>query len=155
MGNSLRRSAISLDTCKPTSNLLKPIPATSAEKNSAVPIIRNATRNPTAAQLPVPFVIIFLIEGKTCSLTELSTKDMKWAAGFSYAQFLKAYGCSEEKSHLKSKFSEMPPIFKYIEVSRDHMKTYAEERNNMNQPRKCLVGSMFGENIMIISPLKN
>jgi hypothetical protein len=50
-------------------------------------------------------------------------------------------------------FSEMPPIFKNIEVSRDHMKTYAEERNIMNQPRKCLVGSMFGENIMIISPL--
>jgi len=51
----------------------------------------------------------------------------------------------------------MPPIFKNIEVSRDdighHMKTYAEERNVMNQPRKCLVGSMFGEKIMIISPL--
>jgi hypothetical protein len=49
---------------------------------------------------------------------------------------------------LKSKFSEMAPIFKNIEVSRDdigdHMKTYAEERNVMNQPRKCLVGSMFG-----------
>ena len=47
----------------------------------------------------------------------------------------------------------MPPIFKNIEVSRDHMKTYTEERNAMNQPRTCLVGSMFGENIMIISPL--
>ena len=43
----------------------------------------------------------------------------------------------------------MTPIFKNIEVSRDdigdHVKTYAEERNVMNQPRKCLVGSMFGE----------
>jgi hypothetical protein len=47
----------------------------------------------------------------------------------------------------------MPPIFKNIEVSRDHMKTYAEERNVINQPPKCLVGGMFGENIMIISPL--
>ena len=59
--------------------------------------------------------------------------------------------------HLKSKFSEMSPIFKNIEVSRDytgdHMKTYAEERNVMNQPQKCLVGSMFGDKIMIISPL--
>ena len=33
------------------------------------------------------------------------------------------------------------------------MKTYAEERNVLNQPRKCLVGSMFGEKIMVISPL--
>jgi hypothetical protein len=58
---------------------------------------------------------------------------------------------------LKSKFAEMPPIFKNIEVSRDdigyHMKTYAEERNVMNQPRKCLFGSMLGEKIMVISPL--
>ena len=58
--------------------------------------------------------------------------------------------------HLKSKFSEMTPMFKNIEVSRDdigdHMKTYAQERNVMNQPRKCLIGSMFGAKIMIISP---
>ena len=51
----------------------------------------------------------------------------------------------------------MPPIFKSIEVSRDdigdHTKTYAAVRNVLNQPRKCLVGSMFGEKIMIISPL--
>jgi hypothetical protein len=44
---------------------------------------------------------------------------------------------------LKSKFAEMPPIFKNIEVPRhdigDHMLTYPEERNVMNQPRKCLV----------------
>ena len=70
MRNSLWRSAISLDTWKPTSNILKPNPATSAEKNSAVLIIRNATRNPTTTQLPVPFVVNFVIEGKTCSVTE-------------------------------------------------------------------------------------
>ena len=59
--------------------------------------------------------------------------------------------------HLNPTFAEMPPIFKNIEVTRDdigdHMKTYAEERNVMNQPRKCLIGSMFGEKIMVISPL--
>ena len=42
--------------------------------------------------------------------------------------------------HLNPTFAEMPPIFKNIEVTRDdigdHMKTYAEERNVMNQPRK-------------------
>jgi hypothetical protein len=35
----------------------------------------------------------------------------------------------------------------------DHMKTYAEERGIMNQKRKCLIGSMYGEKIMVISPL--
>ena len=73
----------------------------------------------------------------------------------------KLFGALEVDLHvpvdLKSKFAEMPLIFKNIEVSRDdigdHMKTYAEERNVMNQPRTCLVGSMFGEKIMVISPL--
>jgi DNA-directed RNA polymerase subunit RPC12/RpoP len=35
----------------------------------------------------------------------------------------------------------------------DHMKTYAEERGIMNQKRKCLIGSMYGEKIMVILPL--
>jgi hypothetical protein len=35
----------------------------------------------------------------------------------------------------------------------DHMKTYAEERNVLNQPRKSLIGSIYGEKIMVISPL--
>jgi len=56
----------------------RPIPATSAEKNSVVPILRNATRNPTTTRLPVPFVVNILIEGKACSVTGLSTKDLKW-----------------------------------------------------------------------------
>jgi hypothetical protein len=64
---------------------------------------------------------------------------------------------STTSDHLNPTFAEMPTIYKNIEVSRDdigdHMKTYAEERNVMNQPRKCLVGSMFGEKIMVISAL--
>jgi hypothetical protein len=76
VGNSLRRSAISPATWKPT-DTVTPIPATSAEKNSAVLIIRHATRNPTTMRLPVPFVVKFLIEEKTCSVTGLSTKDLK------------------------------------------------------------------------------
>jgi hypothetical protein len=79
--NSVRRREISLNTCKQTSNLLKPIPATSAEGNSTVPILRNAMRNPTTTQLPVPFVVNFLIERKTCSVTDLCTKDLKWCQG--------------------------------------------------------------------------
>jgi hypothetical protein len=51
----------------------------------------------------------------------------------------------------------MPPIFKNVEVSRDdigdHMRQYALDHDIMSQPRKSLVGSMFGEKIMVISPL--
>jgi hypothetical protein len=51
----------------------------------------------------------------------------------------------------------MPPVFKNIDVSRedigDHMKAYAEEKGIMNQKRTCLIGSMYGEKIMVISPL--
>lgn len=44
-----------------------------------------------------------------------------------------------------------------IDVSRDdigdHMKAYAEEKGIMNQKRKCLIGSMYGDKIMVVSPL--
>jgi hypothetical protein len=43
----------------------------------------------------------------------------------------------EVPDHLKGKFAEMPPVFKNTHVSRDdtkdHTKTYAEERGIMNQ----------------------
>jgi hypothetical protein len=32
------------------------------------------------------------------------------------------------------------------------MKTYAEEQGIMNQKRKCMIGSIYGEKIMVISP---
>ena len=45
---------------------------------------------------------------------------------------------------LKSKFAEMPPVFKNIDVSKDdigdHMKAYAEEKGIMNQKWTCLIG---------------
>jgi hypothetical protein len=63
----------------------------------------------------------------------------------------------EVPDHLKGKFAEMPPVFKNTHVFRDdigdHMKTYAEERGIMNQKRTCLIGSMYGEKIVVISPL--
>ena len=64
---------------------------------------------------------------------------------------------SSRPDNLKSKFAEMPPIFKYVEVSRDdigdHMRQYAVDNDIMSQPRKSLVGSIFGEKMMVISPL--
>ena len=73
----------------------------------------------------------------------------------------KLFGALEVDLHvpdkLKSKFAEMPPIFKNVEVSRDdigdHMRQYAVDHDIMSQPRKRLVGSMFGEKIMVISPM--
>jgi hypothetical protein len=73
----------------------------------------------------------------------------------------KLFGALEVDLHvpdtMKSKFTEMPPIFKNVEVSRndigDHMRQYAVDHDIMSQPRKGLVGNMFGEKIMVISPL--
>ena len=63
----------------------------------------------------------------------------------------------EVPEHLKGTFAEMSPVFKNTHVSRDdigdHMKTYAEEQGIMNQKRKCMIGSIYGEKIMVISPL--
>ena len=58
---------------------------------------------------------------------------------------------------LKPKFAEMCLIFKNIEISREdigqHMQTFAEEEKIMSQPRRSLVGSYFGEKILLASPL--
>jgi hypothetical protein len=43
---------------------------------------------------------------------------------------------------MKSKFAEMPPIFKNVEASRDdigdHMRQYTVDHDIMSQPRKSL-----------------
>jgi hypothetical protein len=63
----------------------------------------------------------------------------------------------EVPDHLKGTFVEISPVFKNTQVSRDdigdHMMTYAEEQGIMNQKRKCMIGSIYGEKIMVISPL--
>ena len=59
--------------------------------------------------------------------------------------------------HLKAKFSEMCPIFKNTEISREDigefMQAFAEEQNIMPQPRRSLIGSYFGERILLATPL--
>ena len=58
---------------------------------------------------------------------------------------------------LKSKFSEFPPIFKNVTISKndigDHMKTYCEEVGCLKQPRKSLISSYFGKDVVLTSPL--
>ena len=73
----------------------------------------------------------------------------------------KIFGCIEcdihVPEHLRDKFSEMCPVFKNTEISRDDigefMKAYAEENDIMVRPRRSLVGSMIGEKILLATPL--
>lgn len=63
----------------------------------------------------------------------------------------------EVPERLRSHFSEMTPIFKNIEVSRDDigdfMKTYAERHGLLSRPLRTLVGSYFGRRIVLATPL--
>ena len=58
---------------------------------------------------------------------------------------------------LRPYFSEMQPIFKNANVSRDdigpYMRQYAEENDIMSTPRRMLAGSYRGEKILLATPL--
>ena len=58
---------------------------------------------------------------------------------------------------LKPKFAEMCPIFKNTEISREDigefMHTFAKELNIMSHPRRSLIGSYFGDKILLATPL--
>ena len=58
---------------------------------------------------------------------------------------------------LRPYFSEMQPIFKNANVSRDdigpYMRQYAEENDIMSTPRRMLIGSYRGEKILLATPL--
>ena len=58
---------------------------------------------------------------------------------------------------LKAHFSEMPPVFKNTEISREDigpfMKAFAEDNNIMPKPRRSLIGSFFATKIMLATPL--
>jgi hypothetical protein len=58
---------------------------------------------------------------------------------------------------LKSKFSEMAPIFKNVEVGRDQlgegMKERARESGYLKRPARMLIGSLRGDRVLLASPL--
>ena len=58
---------------------------------------------------------------------------------------------------LKNHFSEMQPIFKNTSISKEDigpfMKTYADEHKSLNQPRRSLVGSYSGKQMLFATPL--
>ena len=59
--------------------------------------------------------------------------------------------------HLQPYFSDLPPIFKNTNVSRDdigeHMNKYCIENKLLAQPRRTLISSFFGKHIMLTTPL--
>lgn len=58
---------------------------------------------------------------------------------------------------LEEKFSEMAPIFKNVEVGREHlsehMRSFAEGTSFLVRPQRMLVGSLYGERILLLSEL--
>ena len=71
------------------------------------------------------------------------------------------FGCIEcdirVPPHLHDYFSEMTPIFKNTAISRQDisptMQQFAEENNFLAKPMRSLIGSMFGEKILLSTPL--
>ena len=64
---------------------------------------------------------------------------------------------NEVPEHLRSFFSNFPPMFKNTVVSREDidnlMREYAEKENIMAQPRRMLISSFVLTNRTIITPL--
>ena len=58
---------------------------------------------------------------------------------------------------LKPYFAEMTPIFKNIKISQEDigepMRQYAEANKLLTQPRQSLIGSYFGQKILLATPL--
>ena len=73
----------------------------------------------------------------------------------------KLFGLAQVDIHtppeLRDTFSEMTPIFKNVQVSRDdvgpHMKSFLEENEKLKRPQRQLIGSYFGEKILLGTPL--
>ena len=73
----------------------------------------------------------------------------------------KLYGLVECDIHVPEEirpvFAEMCPIFKNVDITKDDignfMKSVAEKHGMMKSPRRSLIGSMFGDKIVIITPL--
>ena len=87
------------------------------------------------------------------SLTEQQLLEgIKKGSPFGYIQ------CDiEVPENLRVNFANFPPIFKNTLVSKndigDLMKTYAEEKGIMSQPRKMLISSFTLQNGTLITPL--
>ena len=66
--------------------------------------------------------------------------------------------CDIEVPHnFRSRFNEMPIVFKNINISRDnlsaHMQEFARENGILKTPQRSLIGSIFGNNILLLTTL--
>ena len=63
----------------------------------------------------------------------------------------------EVPQNLMSKFYEMPPIFKNVDIARadlsPHMQEFAIENGMLKSPQRSLIGSMFGKKILLLTTL--
>ena len=63
----------------------------------------------------------------------------------------------EVPEELREEFAEFPPIFKNVDISRkdigEHMLKFAEDRNLLSQPRRSMISSFFGKEILLATPL--
>ena len=59
--------------------------------------------------------------------------------------------------HLQFQFSEMPPIFKHVLLSKDdlsdEMREFAMTHDILSQPQKSLIGSFYGKKILVLTSL--
>ena len=55
--------------------------------------------------------------------------------------------------HMKSYFAQFPPVFKNVDVSLDdvgpHMKRICERYGYLKKPRRTLISSFFGEQLLL------
>uniref|UniRef100_A0A915LAQ9 Uncharacterized protein n=1 Tax=Romanomermis culicivorax TaxID=13658 RepID=A0A915LAQ9_ROMCU len=59
--------------------------------------------------------------------------------------------------YLKEKYADFPPIIKHVGIGIDnigeHMKKYAQENDQMKNPRQSLIGSYIGKEMMMSTPI--
>ena len=63
----------------------------------------------------------------------------------------------EVPSDLRKHFSEMPPVFKNTKISKEDiggfMREYADKHKLLSQPRRSLIGSMFGKQLVFTTSI--
>ena len=98
---------------------------------------------------------------------KLSFRDMSEKKSMTESEIISAiesesfFGLVECDVHvptdLQSKFQEMPPIFKNVNIGREDlsplMKNFAIKNNLYRSPQRSLIGSMFGKKILVLTSL--
>ena len=97
------------------------------------------------------------LEFRTMSENQMMTED-EIVQALQQEKFFGLIECDiSVPDHLKEKFSEMQPIFKNVTVTREylskHMKQFAEQSGHLKNGQKMLVGSWYGNQILLLTSL--